>query len=247
AKMGALAGALTWFCLKAAMALFALAAVFRLIEAGGVPFPPWARAVAALLCLRPIVEDLSHGNINIFILFLVIGCLYAWHKRLDFSAGLLLALAVCCKVTPLLLVPYFLWKWQWKVLAGWALGMGLFLFALPAAVLGWQENTKLLRSWADQMVVPYILRGEVSPEHPNQSLPGTATRLLTRSPSFSAYPDNVYTPTEFHNFADIGRDGVRWLTRISQLLFALMVVLTCRAPARDRGGWRLAAEFGIIL
>src|SRR5262249_41110432 len=63
----------------------------------------------------------------------------------------------------------------------------------------------------------------------------------------SAYPDNVYTPTEYHNFADIGRDGVRWLTRISQLLFALMVVLTCRAPARDRGGWRLAAEFGIIL
>src|SRR5262245_45962853 len=150
AKMGPLVGALTWFCLKVAMALLALAAVFRLIESGGVPFPPWARAVAALLCLRPIVEDLSHGNINIFILFLVIGCLYAWHKRLDFSAGLLLALAVCCKVTPLLLVPYFLWKWQWKVLAGWALGMGLFLFVLPAAVLGWQENTKLLRSWAAQ-------------------------------------------------------------------------------------------------
>jgi hypothetical protein len=246
-KLGPEAGALTWFFLKVAMALLALAAVFRLVEAGGVPFPPWARAAAALLSLRPIVEDLSHGNINIFILFLVIGCVYAWHRRRDYAAGALLALAVCCKVTPLLLVPYFVWKRQWKVLIGWSAGMSLFLFALPGAVLGWQENTTLLRSWLNQMVVPYVVRGEVTPEHPNQSLPGTATRLLTHSASFCAYPNDVYTPTEYHNVTDIGRDGVRWLIRGCQVLFALMVMLVCRAPARDRGGWRLACEVGIIL
>jgi alpha-1,2-mannosyltransferase len=242
-----LAGALTWFLLKVGMAVFSLWAIFRLIEHGGATFPPWAKAVAVLLSLRPLIGDLTHGNVNIFILFLVIASLFAFHKNRDWLAGLLLALAVCCKVTPLLLVPYFAWKRQWKLLAGWAVGMGLFLFALPAAFLGWSENLVQLESWANQMVVPYVRDGVVSSEHPNQSLPGVVHRLLTHSPSFCEYPNGTYTPSEYHNFADIGRDGARWLARGAQALFALMVILLCRTPASNRGGWRLSLEFAIIL
>src|SRR5262245_11059945 len=93
-------GALAWFLLKIVMAGFSLWAIFRLIESGGVPFPPFAKAVCVLLSLRPIIGDLTHGNVNIFILFLVIASLFAFHKGRDWLAGLLLALAVCCKVTP---------------------------------------------------------------------------------------------------------------------------------------------------
>ncbi len=242
----AVAGALVWFVLKIGMAAFSLWAIFRMIEQGGVPFPPWAKAVAALLSLRPLIGDLSHGNVNIFILFLVIASLFAFHKSRDWLAGLLLALAICCKVTPLLFVPYFLWKRQWKVVAGCAAGMGLFLFVVPAVFLGWNENFTKLGSWADQMVLPFVRDGVVSSEHPNQSLPGVVHRLLTHSPSFSAYPDGVYTPTEYHNFADIGRTGARWLVRGGQGLFVLLVVLLCRTPAQLRGGWRLSLEFAII-
>ena len=42
----------------------------------------------------------------------------------DGPAGVLLALAIACKVTPALFVPYFLWKRAWKVLAGCAVGTG---------------------------------------------------------------------------------------------------------------------------
>jgi len=238
-------GALIWFFAKVVMALLALAGVFRLVESGGTPFPPWAKAVATLLSLGPIVGDLSHGNVNIFILFLVIAALYAWHKECDLLAGVLLALAVCCKVTPALFVPYFLWKRQWKLLAGWAVGMAVFILALPALYLGWDENWKLLTSWIDQMIVPFVVRGEVTSEHPNQSLPGVMYRLLTHSPSFIIYPNNVWTPAEYHNLFDIGRDGARWLIRTAQAVFALLVVLTCRA--KGRGGWRVGIELGVIL
>jgi alpha-1,2-mannosyltransferase len=104
-----------------------------------------------------------------------------------------------------------------------------------------------LNSWFNQMVVPFLRDGIVSSEHPNQSLPGVATRLLTRSPSFTEYPNGVYTPTEYHNITDIGRDGVRWLVRLCQGAFAILVILSCRAPSRERSGWRLSCEFAVIL
>jgi hypothetical protein len=240
-------GAMVWFAIKICLAALAFAGIFRLIEAGGIPFPAWARGLAILLSLGPIVGDLTHGNINILILFLVIASLYAFHRGYDLTCGLLLALAICCKVTPLLFVPYFLWKRQWRVLAGTGMGMALFLAVIPGAALGWRENQAELTSWAKQMVVPYLRDGIVSSERPNQSLPGVATRLLTHSPSVSDYPNGVYTPVEFDNIADIGRDGVRWLVRGCQVVFALIVILLCRTPARERGGWRLSREFAIIL
>src|SRR5205823_8969884 len=42
ADLPPLAGALTWFYLKVAMALLAFAAIFRVIETTETPFPPWA-------------------------------------------------------------------------------------------------------------------------------------------------------------------------------------------------------------
>ncbi len=247
ADLNPLAGALLWFLLKVGMALLSLAFVFRLVEAGGAPFTPGAKAVATLLSLPPLIGDLQHGNVNILILFLVIAALFAWHRGYDIAAGLLLALAICCKVTPALFVPYFVWKRQWRLLAGVAAGLGLFLFEVPGAVLGRGENLALLQSWVNQMIVPYLQHGIVTSEHPNQSLPGVVHRLLTHSPSFCDYPGGIYRPTEYHNVVNLGPTATRWLLRGLQALFGLMVVIVCRTPAGARGGWRLATEFAIIL
>src|SRR5262249_56745372 len=95
-----LAAAVVWFYLKVAMTLLALHWVFRLVERHERPFPPWAKLLATLLGLRPIMGDLSHGNVNLFILFLVIAALYSFHRGRDATAGVVLALAICCKVTP---------------------------------------------------------------------------------------------------------------------------------------------------
>ena len=55
------------------------------------------------------------------------GALYAFHQGRDLTAGIVLALAICCKLTPALFVPYFLWKRAWRTLAGTALGLMLFV------------------------------------------------------------------------------------------------------------------------
>ncbi len=162
------AGALCWFYLKVGMTLLALTWVFRLVEEAGRPFPPWAKAVTVLLSLRPVLGDLYHGNVNLFILFLVIASLYSFHRRRDVTSGVFLALAIACKVTPALFVPYFLWKRSWKVLGGCALGLVLFLWLVPGAFLGFGHNAGLLHSWIERMVLPYVIKGEVTTEHPNQ-------------------------------------------------------------------------------
>src|SRR5262249_7651194 len=151
------------------------------------PFPPWAKAITVLLSLRPIMSDLVHGNVNLFILFLVIGAVFAYHRRRPFVSGVIVGLAIACKVTPALLVPYFLWKRQWKALAGCAFGLGVFLFVVPSLFLGWDKNNAFLFAWTKQMILPYLVGGIVTSEHNNQSLPGLVHRLLTHSPSFSTY------------------------------------------------------------
>jgi alpha-1,2-mannosyltransferase len=132
AKLPPLAGALTWFYLKVGMALLALHWVFGLVEEPGRPFPPWARALGVLLSLKPVVDDLNHGNVNLLILFLVVAALTLYSRRRDFLAGVVLALAVACKVTPALFLPYLVWKRAWRALAGCAVGLGW-----PAGTKAW--------------------------------------------------------------------------------------------------------------
>jgi hypothetical protein len=249
ARLPPLAGAMLWFFIKAALALLSLYWVFRLIESTEVPFPPWARAVVALLSLKPIVDDLIHGNINLFILFLVVAALTAYRRRRDGLAGVVLALAIACKVTPALFIPYFVWKRSWRLLAGCAVGLLLFLWpgVVPALRLGWQGNQQQLHSWYRGMVHPFVVEGKVTSEHINQSLPGLVYRLTTPSPSFVVFPNNVETPRRYDNLLDLTPTQAKWLVQGCMGLFALAVVCCCRTSTQQRHGWPLAAEFALVV
>jgi hypothetical protein len=243
-------GALLWYYLKAGMALASLYWVFRLVEGNGPPFPPWAKALVVLLSLRPIMGDLVHGNVNLFILFLVAAGLYAFHKGRQAGGGLLIALAIACKVTPALFVPYLVWKRAWRALAGCGVGLVLFLWVVPSCFLGWAENQRLLTSWTNQMIVPFVVHGEVTSVHENQSLPGLAARLLTHRPSFLEWdkaPPHHLSAQYYDNIFDLPPAVPRWVVRGAELLFVGLVIWRCRQALAPRAGWRLAAEFAVVV
>jgi len=260
-KLEPLAAAMTWFALKVGFALVSFWWVFRLVETADRPVPPWVQGVVVLLTLRPILGDLQHGNVNLFILFLVMGALTAYRYRRDVLAGLILALAIACKLTPALFLPYFLWKRAWRLLAGATVALALFFWPgiVPALILGAEENHSELVSWYHKMVAPFLEEGKVWAEHNNQSLVGLSYRLLTDSPSFSHYEGDEYTPDAWHNVANLDRGLLRWLLKGSMAVFALAVVVWCRTPvsqsrsrpdstaAPPRQGWQLSAEFALIL
>jgi hypothetical protein len=250
AKLPPLVGALVWFYLKVGMAALAIVWAFRLVETPERPFPPWAKALTVVLSLRPIMGDLQHGNVNLFILFLVVGFLTLWRLGRDLLAGGTLALAVACKVTPALFVPYLVWKRAWRALAGCAVGLLLFLWpgVVPALAIGGEENQRELASWYRLMVRSFVVEGQVTSEHNNQSLPGLAYRMLTHSPSFSGYDEHqVYYPKGYHNLAELPRAHVQMLLKGCMGLFALGVVVACRTPTPPRHGWRLGAEIAVVL
>lgn len=191
---------------------------------------------------------------NIFILFLVAGCLEAFRRRLDALAGLTLALAIACKVTPALFVAYFAYKRCWRLLAAALVGLALWLAVVPGLVFGFDRNNELLRGWSALMIERPLLKGEVTTEHPNQAVTGFVYRLFTHSPSYIVYektPEgDIPTPGEYHTLVDIGRPAAWVVVKALTALFALAVVVLCRAPVRGaadpRQGWRVAAECGLI-
>lgn len=252
-------GALCWFYAKVAMTLLAILWTFALVETPDRPFPSWAKAVTVLLSLRLIMSDLYHGNVNLFILFLVVGCLYAFRRGRDGLSGVVLGLAISCKVTPALFLPYFVWKRAWKAAAGCVVGLVLFLVLIPGLRLGlnrevglrkgMETNLRNLRSWAEVMVYPYVIGGQVTTEHHNQSLPGLAFRLATHSPSFTHWDGERkrYVADHYDNVVTLDPVVVRWLLKGCMALFAGLVVWSCRTPTAPRGGWRLAAEFSVVI
>jgi hypothetical protein len=244
AELPPVVGSLCWFYLKLGMTGAALFWLFRLVQTPEKPFPPWAKAVAILLSLRPIMGDLSHGNINLFILFLLAGSFFAFRHGRDFLCGLILALAIACKITPALFVPYFVWKRVWGTVAGCCFGLVLFFVAVPGWFLGSERNLDLLNSWVRQMVVPYVAHGTVTTEHQNQSLPGLVFRLATHSPSFL---DDKGEPLSYDNLIDLDPAYAKWFIKGCMALFACLIVWSCRTPIANRQSWRLAAEFSVVV
>jgi len=239
---------LVWFYLKVIMTLCAIHWVFRMVETPTQSFPVWGKALAFVLSLRPIEGDLTHGNINLYILFLVVAALYLFFRGKDAMGGIVLALAIACKLTPALFVPYFLWKRAWRMLAGCTAGLALFFFLVPGLFVGMETNVRYLRSWVNNMITPFVVGNEVTSEHNNQSLPGLAARMLTHQPSFTTYDSNLQKiPVAYHNFASLEPKVVGWMLKGCLLLFAAVVVWSCRTPLAQRGAWPMVAEFSIVI
>lgn len=244
------AGALGWYFLKVGLSLLAMAWCFRLVgdEHPAVHPRPWVTAVVLLLALRPFLGDLSHGNVNLFILFLIVAALYLYRRQGGYSAGLVLALAIACKVTPVLFLPYFLWKRAWKTLAGVLIGLLLFLVLVPGLFLGMTRNVQLLHSWSEQMVRPFVASSKVLyTEHNNQSLPATVLRLTTASPSFSEWIGDRRVPLQYHNLVDRDPATAGWIVKGCFALFCMLVCATCRTENAAGERWRHVAEFSLVL
>ncbi len=241
-------GAMSWFYAKVLMAVLAAVWAFRL---AGSEVPDAAKAAAILLTLPALMGDLTHNNVNIFILFLLAACLELYRRGCDVGSGLVLGLAIACKVTPLLVLAYFIWKRAGRVVIGCLVGLVLSLAIVPGAVFGWERNSELLTDWYKLMVERPVLKGEITSEHPNQAIVGVVYRLGTHSPSFIEYvqtPDgDIPTPAAYHNLIDIGRPAAWILVKAITVAFALAIMLLCRTPRAERSGWRFSAECGLIV
>jgi hypothetical protein len=248
AALPPLVGAMVWLYVKALLA--AVAVIWLLRLASPPPLSMAGQLLGAVIALPALVGDMSHNNVNIFIFFLVVTCLECIRRGWDILGGLCLALGIACKVTPLLFLPYFVWKRAWRVLLGTGVGLFLWLLVIPALVLGWQWNIQLLGDWYYLMVERPVFQGEVVSEHPNQSLVGWTYRLLTHSPSFVRYvttaDGDIPVASAYHNLLEFNPRTAWVLSKMGGIVFLAAMLFLCRTPLHHRQGWARLAEYGWI-
>ncbi len=236
-------GAQLWLLAKMVCAAVSIWLVFLMLDRPEHPFPLWGKILTVLLAIRPIQGDLFHGNVNLFILFTVVLAIYAFSRGWDLTAGLSLSLGIACKITPALFLPYLVWKRAWKTLAAAGVGLALWLLVVPGAYFGWQRNWECLNSWVDGMVKPFVVKGEVTSEHQNQSLPGVLERLFKHRVAILHFDGTE----EYRAVADLPSSTLSLIVKGCMAAFCLVVVWRCRAPRNDRTDWRWMAEFGAVV
>ncbi len=137
---------------------------------------------------------------------------------------MLLSLGVACKLTPALVLVYFVWKKQWLVVMWSLVGLLVWWLILPAAVLGWERNGLLWDHWADYMVRPYVEEGSVTTIQTNQS----AVALLHR-----------------WSMVDAG-ESIQTYAKLLVVCLLVFLGWMCRTrwPSRQSPGWW--HELGIV-
>jgi hypothetical protein len=239
-----LVGAMCWFALKAALTYVSIRLCFGMVqEPGARPLPSWFQAAVLFFTLRPILSDLHHGNNNLLILFLIVAALEAWRRSYDVLAGLTLALAITFKVTPLLFVPYFLYKRSWRTVGATFLGIGIFLLLVPSLIIGPQFNGECLAMWWHRILSPYISHGIVGAQEINQSMVGVLTRLLTATKVGTERYDSLMAV----NVVAWDQAWVDYLVKGLSLGLLGMLAIFCRTPAVRRTDPRLLGEFSLVV
>lgn len=107
-------------------------------------------AVALLVPLRLVVNNFEHAQVNLVVLGLVL-LGFRWLERRPLTGGLLFGLGAAIKATPILLLPYLVWRARGRALGGAALGVLVGWLALPAFVLGPEGAVAWWRAWVEAL------------------------------------------------------------------------------------------------
>lgn len=246
--MGSMAGSVAWFVLKCLVITGILWCVRSTSAVAGKRLPDWAMLLLLLLSWYVFTADLSHGNMNLIVgglvaLSLVLGC-----RGRALTSGLAIGAATAIKVTPLLFLPYLLYKRRWRAAVGAVVGLVLFGWFLPAIVLGFGFTGELLAEWWRQMVAPFAGGAPVAylqTGHANQSLTGAAYRLLADTVAVRANVSRG-TPDVNVNLLSLEQRTVAWLLKALFLTIAGTVACVARTPRSDRKALGNLGEYAIV-
>jgi hypothetical protein len=124
------------------------------------------------LTFQPILDNMWHGNISALIFFAF--CLSYWLLRRGhpWLAGLILGLIVPLKFYPAFFVLYFVWRRNWALVVGAAVGC-LVVLGVSLLTVGWAGNLDYFR-----MVLAELRSGGI-PAFNNQSISGFLLHAFT--------------------------------------------------------------------
>ena len=164
-----------------------------IIRRGGGNVLPGALLLIGAGWFFPVIGDIQEGQMNLLMLLpLAAGLWMAQEESLggDVAAGLLVAMAICIKVTPLAFLAYFLYRRRWIIGAAIVGGIGIWIFLVPAIFFGWSQNITWLGQWDHIMIAPYILHDKIKFGN-GESIPEFILRLFAHVPAWKTMHNGV--------------------------------------------------------
>lgn len=235
-------GAVAFFLIKVAMAVKCGQIVTRMVREKNWPLSYWCLLSVGIMSLRPILSDLQHGNVNILIMFMVVVAIDAWSRGRDWLGGAALGLAVTCKVTPALFLPYFLYKRSWKMLVATGISIFFCMFVVPVVVLGPDLASQCLGSWWHRIISPYVSGGVVGDLEINQSMVGVFNRLMVLDETPGRYGSTLRL-----NIVNWDPRFVARLLKVFSIAWLGLLFILCRTKTTRRDDPRLLGEFSLVV
>ncbi len=186
------------------------------------------------LSIAFLIRDLDECGLQLFTLFFLSAAGYALFHGKRMWTGFWLATAAMWKVTPMLFLPFLLWKREWKG-AGWMVAFLVVWSLAPMPFLGVEKTVECHQQWLARSIkigsakraYPSQLELE-APKVYNLSLHAAIARNLETYPP--SHPLHLDHPA-FFQFGDLSPPTAYYAVRGIVLLFALVLAW------RFWGGW----------
>jgi hypothetical protein len=136
-----------------------------------------------LMASRFILHNLDSGQANILMLASIIGGLYYGQRKQFVAAGIIFAFAVMIKYTPLIFIPFFLLRKNFKLAFAATASIIIYLF-LPSFIIGFKTNCSYLQNMFSFLTKSSIFTQGTIMNPRNQSLLSAFYRLFTDPDSF---------------------------------------------------------------
>jgi hypothetical protein len=210
-----------------------------------------ASALALAVLLPYILRDMDECGLQFFLLAMLTAGGWALSRGRSVQAGFWLATAAVYKATPVLCLPYLLWKRRWAAAAAMVVFLGVWAVA-PAAFLGWDKTVAAHRQFlarnqivaAHRTAYPELPEFE-PPKAQNQSLFALVARYVETYPA--GHPLNLEPHPLFRQFGSLDAESAYRVTRGVVLILGLVLAWQFRrSAAGPRGAGDFPAEWAAV-
>ncbi|MEK6715682.1 MAG: glycosyltransferase family 87 protein [Candidatus Omnitrophota bacterium] len=193
--------------------------------------PKYFYFVLFFLTFRSILVLLSRVQSDFLVLFFLVLSLWFLRLNKEILSGFSLATAVMVKLTPLVFIPYFIYRKFYKAAFASLGGICLYLF-LPGLGLGWDKNISYLKDWFNTLSVS---TPELVLWYKNQSLLSCISRFFSQ-----------ISPVKLFTLSPLAIKGIFALV---SFFMVVLIIYSCRKLIAREGkfGYAHLLEFSLLL
>jgi hypothetical protein len=231
-----------WYLLSA-LAIAGIALVLRAeIAPARLAKPLTAACILALA--QYFVMALHYGNAHLLAIFFLFSSFYYENRDRSWLSALLLSISIIVKLTPIILLPYLAIRRRWKMLSACALFVVLLNLA-PGLYFGFQENSRLLRTWYNHVIANQEFHEANGPI--NLSMKGIFRRYFTEVDYDQRIDGDVEYPAV--NLATLSSDktDIAWMILSAASMIAALAFISWRTRKIEAESKLPALELGLMI